>query len=164
VSTTPSSRPKATPPATTRPAPTTTPRVVVPPRPTAARPAPTPAGCPATLAGTTGHVARAGYHLAARFGVPISSVLGRGSRGGDSDHPSGYALDFMVSPAVGNPLADYVLAHRAELGVSYVIWRQRYNDGSGWDAKADRGSPTANHMDHVHVSFSRTAPAVLVGC
>ncbi len=35
----------------------------------------------------------------------------------------------------------------------YVIWRQRYNDGSGWDPMEDRGSITANHYDHVHVSF-----------
>ena len=57
----------------------------------------------------------------------------------------------------GNALADYVLANRKAFGVTYVIWRQRYNDGSGFTPMEDRGSPTANHMDHVHVSFKASA-------
>jgi uncharacterized protein YbdZ (MbtH family) len=55
---------------------------------------------------------------------------------------------------LGDALAAYVLAHRAELHVSYVIWQQRINLGGGWSPMADRGSPTANHLDHVHVSFT----------
>jgi len=90
------------------------------------------------------------------FHIPPAKVLGRGSRGtAGSDHPKGLALDFLV-PAIGDQLADYVLAHRVELGVTYVIWRQRYNDGRGWVAMEDRGSITANHYDHVHVSFRST--------
>jgi hypothetical protein len=69
----------------------------------------------------------------------------------------------MVSTATGNALAGYVLAHRADFGVTYVIWRQRYNDGSGWSQMADRGSVTANHYDHVHVSF-RAGAHVSVTC
>ncbi len=136
------------------------PRVVA---PAPAPPAPRPAACPSTLAGTSGHVARAGYVLAARFGVPLSKVLGRAGRAGTSDHPAGYALDFMVDTSTGNALAAYVLANQGRLGVTYVIWRQRYNDGSGWDPMADRGGITANHFDHVHVSFSRTSPG-LIAC
>ena len=60
-------------------------------------------------------------------------------------------------------LADYVLANRKAFGVTYVIWRQRYNDGSGFSPMEDRGSPTANHMDHVHVSFQSGA-TVKVTC
>ncbi|WP_425295888.1 hypothetical protein [Nocardia abscessus] len=41
--------------------------------------------------------------------------------------------------------------------MTYVIWRQRYNDGNGWSYLEDRGSPTANHYDHVHVSFEKSA-------
>jgi hypothetical protein len=171
--------PRATPPRTTTrppssPRATTTPRTTTrPPSPRVAPPiltpapvppASTPTACPATLAGTAGHVARAGYALAKRFGVPVTSILGVGSRGNASDHPSGFALDFMVGPAIGNPLAEYVLAHQKELGVSYVIYRQRYNDGRGWSTMEDRGSPTANHMDHVHVSFARVSPPTLVPC
>jgi hypothetical protein len=78
------------------------------------------------------------------------------------------ALDILVSdvygrvPADGNKLGDevaaYALAHQLDGGITYVIWRQRYNDGSGWDAMEDRGSITQNHYDHVHISFEPTAP------
>jgi hypothetical protein len=63
----------------------------------------------------------------------------------------------MVDTATGNALAEHVLANQQAFGVTYVIWRQRYNDGSGWSPMEDRGSPTANHMDHVHVSFQASA-------
>ncbi|GGU15805.1 hypothetical protein GCM10010178_04240 [Lentzea flava] len=107
------------------------------------------------------HVAQVGHHLAAKFGV--DDIGGAAGRGGSGDHPLGLALDFMVDPATGNALAEHVLANRRAFGVTYVIWRQRYNDGSGWSAMEDRGSPTANHMDHVHVSFQANA-TVKVTC
>ncbi|GHF27614.1 hypothetical protein GCM10017786_72340 [Amycolatopsis deserti] len=103
------------------------------------------------LEGTLPHVAKVGNHIAAKFGV--DEIGGRASRSGTSDHPSGLALDFMVDTATGNAIADYVLAHQSEFNVKYVIWRQRYNDGSGWSTMEDRGGATANHYDHVHVSF-----------
>jgi len=78
------------------------------------------------------------------------------------------AIDILVSDAYGsvpsddNALGDRVaawgLAHQAEFGVSYVIFRQRINDGTGWKPMEDRGSITQNHYDHVHVSFEETAP------
>ena len=46
-----------------------------------------------------------------------------------------------------------VQANSKALNVKYVIWRQRIDTGSGFRPMADRGSPTANHFDHVHVSF-----------
>lgn len=84
-------------------------------------------------------------------------------------HPSAErALDILVSDvygktptdnnALGDEVAAFALAHQAEHGIWYAIWRQRYNDGSGWDPMEDRGSITANHYDHVHVSFETTAP------
>ncbi|WP_338061031.1 hypothetical protein [Lentzea albidocapillata] len=116
---------------------------------------PPPPPCPTTLDGVKPHVAQVGHHLAGKFGV--DDIGGAAGRGGSGDHPSGLALDFMVDTATGNALADHVLANRRAFGVTYVIWRQRYNDGSGWSAMEDRGSPTANHMDHVHVSFQANA-------
>ncbi|HEY5934520.1 MAG TPA: hypothetical protein VIU61_07795 [Kofleriaceae bacterium] len=78
------------------------------------------------------------------------------------------ALDILVSDvygqvpsdnnALGDTLAEYVLSNQVEHGITYVIWRQRYNDGRGWDPMEDRGSITQNHYDHVHVSFEETAP------
>jgi hypothetical protein len=151
--------------------PTTTPPVPQPPVTPPAPPAPTTApkttattrasSCPTTLDGVKPHVAQVGHHLAARFDV--DDIAGVAGRSGASDHPLGLALDFIVDTTTGNALAEYVLANRRAFGVSYVIWRQRYNDGSGWSAMEDRGSATANHLDHVHVSF-RTSATVKVTC
>jgi len=76
------------------------------------------------------------------------------------------ALDFLVSDtygelpsdenALGDATASYALAQQEAAGITYVIWRQRYNDGGGWEAMEDRGSLTENHYDHVHVSFDET--------
>lgn len=79
-----------------------------------------------------------------------------GTRGGGGEHGTGQALDIMVDTATGNQIADYVRANARELGASQVIWRQRIwtvqLPGGGWRPMSDRGSPTANHMDHVHVT------------
>lgn len=95
--------------------------------------------------------------LGCRFGEP--QTLGVGSRGNASDHPSGLAADFLVGRATGDAIAECAVQNRQALGVSYVIWQQQINDGSGWQPMEDRGSATANHEDHVHVSFERSAPA-----
>jgi len=84
---------------------------------------------------------------------PGHDVLGVGSRGGQSDHPDGYALDFMTTS--GDAIADCVIENKGDLGVEYVIWDQRINTGSGWESMEDRGGATANHEDHVHISFAR---------
>ena len=49
----------------------------------------------------------------------------------------------------------YHIAHWQELGVQYLIYKQRMlsSPGGSWTAMEDRGSPTANHMDHVHVNY-----------
>ena len=143
--------PSSPPPVTTTPPPvtTTTPETTTPPPP------PPPPPCPTTLNGVKPHVAQVGHHVGGKFGV--DDIGGATGRAGSGDHPTGLALDFMVDTATGNALADYVLANRKAFGVTYVIWRQRYNDGSGYTPMEDRGSPTANHMDHVHVSFSAGA-------
>jgi hypothetical protein len=85
-------------------------------------------------------------------------------RAGTSDHPSGKALDFMVDRATGNALAACALRDQKALGVSYVIWRQRINFGSGWKPMEDRGGVTANHFDHVHVSFESAAGGRPTAC
>jgi hypothetical protein len=84
-------------------------------------------------------------------------MYGVAGRAGTSDHPSGRAVDFMVDPATGDRLAACALKNRAALGISYVIWQQRINFGSGWQLMEDRGGVTANHYDHVHVSFGAAA-------
>lgn len=113
-----------------------------------------PAGC---AAGTEGFgdvadgVAEAGEKLRCMFSV--DTVYGVAGRSNASDHPKGKALDLMVDQATGEKLAAYARANMDELGISYVIYRQRIDTGSGWEAQEDRGGVTANHMDHVHISF-----------
>jgi hypothetical protein len=84
----------------------------------------------------------------------VSSWGGRSGYGGD--HGSGHALDIMCTGSLGDAIAAYVRAHAGELGVSYVIWSQHIwtvqRSSEGWRAMADRGSTTANHYDHVHVT------------
>jgi hypothetical protein len=83
-----------------------------------------------------------------------------GSYGGwdnHGEHASGRALDIMTSDVgLGNDIADFLRAHASELDVFDVIWRQRIwtsqRAGDGWRSMPDRGSATANHMDHVHVA------------
>ncbi len=84
------------------------------------------------------------------------AVSSWGGRTGSGDHGAGLALDIMVTGSMGDAIADYVRAHAGELGVSYVIWAQRIwtveRSSEGWRYMSDRGSTTANHYDHVHVS------------
>ncbi|MFZ0531335.1 MAG: SH3 domain-containing protein [Propionicimonas sp.] len=91
----------------------------------------------------------------------IRTIYGyRSSSAYSSDHPSGRAIDIMIpsyksNVALGDAIAAYVIANGDRLHVSYVIWRQRnYRLTRGyWVKMADRGGDTANHYDHVHVSF-----------
>jgi hypothetical protein len=79
-----------------------------------------------------------------------------GVRPGDpGEHGAGRALDIMVGTATGNQVAAYLQQNASRLGVDNVIWRQRIwfagDPSSQWQTMEDRGSATANHMDHVHV-------------
>jgi hypothetical protein len=84
----------------------------------------------------------------------VTTWGGRSGSGGD--HGSGHALDIMCTSSLGDAISAYVRAHASELGVSYVIWSQHIwsvqRSSEGWRAMPDRGSTTANHYDHVHVS------------
>ena len=88
--------------------------------------------------------------IQANFGL---SNIG-GYRAGDGDHGTGQAVDFMISgQAQGDAIAAWVQQHVGQFNVEYVIWRQRYwEPGGAWRLMEDRGSPTANHYDHVHVT------------
>ena len=61
----------------------------------------------------------------------------------------------ISSRSQGDSIAAWVQSHVGEFNVKYIIWRQRYwEPGSSWDPMEDRGSPTANHYDHVHVTVN----------
>lgn len=100
--------------------------------------------------------AAASAHLIAlTFGVASGNVLGLGSRETKgSDHPLGLAADFMTAnEKLNRAIGNFAIANRKLLRVKYVISLQHYNDGSGWSLMENRGSRTANHYDHCHVSF-----------
>lgn len=95
-----------------------------------------------------------------RFGI---NNIGGWRPGGDGydEHVTGRALDVMVgnNRSAGDAVRDFVLANADAIDLKWVIWRQHlsYPGGGGYDMP-DRGSPTQNHMDHVHI-FSGTGIA-----
>ncbi len=103
--------------------------------------------------GVSSNIAKVHQAVCAAF--PSISTYGT-LRGGGGDHSVGRAVDIMVSGSLGYEVAEFVRANYAELGVSYIIYSQRIwsveRSGEGWRGMSDRGSSTANHYDHVHVS------------
>lgn len=85
-----------------------------------------------------------------------------GYRSSTGDHGRRLAADFMVyyNRTKGYQIAEFAKKHHTELNISYIIWNQRIwsvgRASEGWRLMADRGSRTANHKDHVHVSFRDT--------
>jgi Bacterial SH3 domain len=80
-----------------------------------------------------------------------------GTRASGGYHGQGRALDCMISDStIGWEIAKWVRANAKSLGAMEVIYRQHIwtvqRSSEGWRSMSDRGSPTANHMDHVHVS------------
>jgi hypothetical protein len=106
-----------------------------------------------TEAGLTENAVRVYRAVCAQF-PDVSSWGGLRS---DGEHGEGRALDIMVSSSsLGDGIADWVRANSQALGVSEVIWSQRIwtvqRGSEGWRPMEDRGSATANHYDHVHVT------------
>ena len=79
-----------------------------------------------------------------------------GVRPDSGEHGTGQALDIMSTGSLGDAIAAYVRANASKLGVSEVLWAQEIwtveRSGEGWRSFSDRGSATANHFDHVHVT------------
>ena len=105
--------------------------------------------------GLTPDAIRVHRAICARF----PSVRAYGGVRADSlpEHPSGRALDAMIaSKGTGWAIANYVRANARRLGVSQVLFDRRIwtvqRGGEGWRSFSDRGSATANHEDHVHVT------------
>jgi len=82
-----------------------------------------------------------------------------GYRPSNDDHGGRLASDFMVygNSSKGYRVAEFAKKHHKELNISYVIWNQQIwsvaRSSEGWRLMGDRGSRTANHKDHVHLSF-----------
>lgn len=100
-------------------------------------------------------VENAAYSIGGMFNV--KTILGWRASDPFPDHPSGHALDFMItSKSQGQAIADYVVANAGALGVKYVIWNRQVWEASGkpvagWHAYTSTSNP---HTDHVHVTFN----------
>ncbi|WP_155918357.1 mucin-2 protein [Marmoricola sp. URHB0036] len=75
------------------------------------------------------------------------------------EHSSGRAIDIMTSDSsTGDQIAAFLQAHASELNLYDIIWQQHIwtpvRSSEGWRSMSDRGSETANHFDHVHVSVN----------
>ncbi|WP_019774686.1 LysM peptidoglycan-binding domain-containing protein [Streptococcus sobrinus] len=106
---------------------------------------------------------------AANFANDVANKYGTtdvyGLRPGDpGDHGTGNAVDVMTydNTQLGQEVADYATSNMEANNISYVIYQQKfyaptenkYGPAYTWNQMPDRGDATANHMDHVHVSFN----------
>lgn len=84
------------------------------------------------------------------------SIRSYGTWRSDGEHGQGRAIDVMVSGELGWEVAEFLRTHAGTLGVDYLIYSQKIwstdRAGNGWRGMANRGSATANHYDHVHVT------------
>lgn len=75
---------------------------------------------------------------------------------GSGYHPSGRAVDAMVDGDLGWEVAYWLKDNAKALGVMEVIHAQKIwtvqRSSEGWRSMEDRGSVSANHYDHVHIS------------
>ncbi|KAI9841233.1 MAG: hypothetical protein M1837_000898 [Sclerophora amabilis] len=110
------------------------------------------------------HVISAGKTIVNKFpGKLIDTIYCYANKPGE--HGEGRALDFMVGldDPIGKTIAEWVMNNAASLRVYYIMWNRRIWNvqidkkplpfGS-WRTFPDRGNPTDNHRDHVHVSFN----------
>ncbi|OYO23464.1 hypothetical protein CGZ93_05845 [Enemella dayhoffiae] len=109
--------------------------------------------------------------VASKF--PLIKVYGGVREDSLPDHPSGRALDIMISSAFpdvrspqaveyGNQIAAMLQQNAAALGIDYMIWNEKIwsvgRAGEGWRQCGSGGGcysgpdNTAAHRDHVHVT------------
>lgn len=79
-----------------------------------------------------------------------------GYRNESGYHGQGRAIDVMVSGDRAWEIAKWLRENAKSLGVIEVIHAQKIwttqRASEGWRSMSDRGSATANHYDHVHIS------------
>jgi len=110
------------------------------------------------VTGPTKSKAKEIFDAAKKAGHQVWFMWGYDGNASNTEHHSGRALDFMVrNHADGQWVRNYIWSNRARLGLQHVIWEQHITStvtSPGVVRKmADRGSPTENHMDHVHALF-----------
>lgn len=86
-----------------------------------------------------------------RFG--ISDIGGWRPADKYGEHSTGRALDVMTSDkAKGDAVKDFAVDNASAIDLKWAIWQQKlWYPGGSSQKMDDRGSPTQNHMDHVHI-------------
>lgn len=89
--------------------------------------------------------------ISQRFG--ITNIGGWRPQDKYGEHSTGRALDVMTSDkAKGDAVKDFAVDNASAIDLKWAIWQQKlWYPGGRSEAMADRGSPTQNHMDHVHI-------------
>ena len=106
------------------------------------------------------HLEKEGLDLP-RYGSPQNGPVMWGYNPDGAEHGTGRAIDVMVKApgAVGEAVAEFVWANRDRYDLTHMIWRQRIRSTvvspGVWRPQGDRGNPTANHMDHLHILFGK---------
>lgn len=99
-----------------------------------------------------------------KFWPMITDIGGYRASDPFPDHPSGQALDIMNTDVPrGDAIKAWLMDNKGVFDLNYTIWRQKYEPASGGgNIMEDRGSPTQNHMDHIHALFGKigSPPAV----
>ena len=102
--------------------------------------------------------------------------MGSGYRTGSTEHSSGRAIDIIATEGTmqapteeertaAMALIDWLIAHGDALKIQWILFSrdgqprtESYNmDRGSWNQLADRGSISANHVDHFHVYFKEGA-------
>lgn len=113
--------------------------------------------------GLTVHTRQMRNFIMAKFNVTNAGGFRNDDDGTGHGHGTGLAVDFMADKETGNKIAKYIENNFDALDVYYQIWEQRYfmntrniyGPANTWNKMPDRGGVTANHYDHVHVSFAK---------
>ena len=96
--------------------------------------------------------------ISQKFNIPLGNIGGYRPEDGYGEHSTGRALDVMVysDRNKGYAVKDYVMRNASNFGLKWMIWQQRmWYPGGRNEGMGDRGSPTQNHMDHVHIFIDR---------
>ena len=113
--------------------------------------------------GLTTHTRQMRNFIMAKFNVTNAGGFRNDDDGTGHGHGTGLAVDFMADKETGDKIAKYIENNFDALDVYYQIWEQRYfmnmrniyGPANTWNKMPDRGGATANHYDHVHVSFAK---------
>ena len=81
-----------------------------------------------------------------------------------SEHGTGRAIDLVISTqsdqadsALGDPVANWLVEHSAELGVQLIIWNRSIWIGDSLPPEARHYDGPDPHVDHIHVELNEAA-------